>query len=196
MDKKQTIILCFIFAFSAFALRLLPHPWNFTPLGAFALASGFWLPKKYLGLPLAVRFFSDLIIGLFAWQIMLIVYASHLFATLLGFYLKRFYSWPTIILSGIIGSLVFFFSTNAAVWAWGGMYPHTAGGLLASYYAGLPFFRASLIGDLFYLVIFAGIYEGVGFLSLTFSRMPRGKVRDLLKHKTRASLVIQKRLGD
>lgn len=164
MSKRSTLILCFIFAASAFALRLLPHPWNFTPLGAFALAAGFWLPKRYFGLPLAVRFLSDLIIGLFTWQIMLAVYFSHLFSTLLGYWLKRYYSWPAILLGGITGSLVFFFATNAAVWAWGSLYPPTASGLLASYFAGIPFFRYSLLGDLFYVVIFFGIYEGLGFL--------------------------------
>src|SRR3989338_8265825 len=75
MSRKQTLILVLIFAGSAFVLRLLPHPWNFTPLGALALSAGFWLPKRYIGLPLAVRFFSDLIIGFFTWQIMLAVYA-------------------------------------------------------------------------------------------------------------------------
>ena len=163
MNRKQTFILCLIFAASAFVMRVIPHPWNFTPLGALALLAGFWLPRSYFVMPLVVRFFSDLIIGFFTWQIMLAVYISHLLATVLGFYLKRFYGWPVAMLASITGSLIFFFVTNAAVWAWGGLYPADGGGLLASYYAGLPFFRYSLLGDLFYAIIFFGIYQGLAF---------------------------------
>jgi hypothetical protein len=42
------------------------------------------------------------------------------------------------------------------VWAFESDYPKTAAGIIESYVAGLPFFRAMLAGDLFYLSVIFG----------------------------------------
>ncbi|MDO8509723.1 MAG: hypothetical protein Q7S24_01115, partial [bacterium] len=52
-----------------------------------------------------------------------------------------------------------FITTNAAVWAWSGMYAPTASGLWLSYYNALPFWRNMLVGDLFYTAVLVGGYE-------------------------------------
>ena len=51
---------------AAAASRLLPHPPNFTPIGAVALFGGACLADKRLAflVPLAAMFLSDLVIGL------------------------------------------------------------------------------------------------------------------------------------
>jgi hypothetical protein len=54
--------------------------------------------------------------------------------------------------------LQFFLITNAAVWI-GGAYDRGIDGLWQSYVAGLPFYRGTLLGDLFYTAAFFGLYE-------------------------------------
>ncbi len=54
---------CFIL-FAA-CLRILPHPWNFTPVGAMALFGGAKLRNPWAALlfPLSTLFFGDVFIG-------------------------------------------------------------------------------------------------------------------------------------
>jgi hypothetical protein len=56
----------------------------------------------------------------------------------------------------VTGSLLFFALTNFAVWLLLDAYPHTAGGLLRCYAAGLPFLASGLLGDAAYSVLFFG----------------------------------------
>lgn len=58
-----------------------------------------------------------------------------------------------------LGAIIFFLLTNAAVWAFGTMYPHTLSGLMESYTMAIPFFRNSLLGDIFFIGILVGGYE-------------------------------------
>ena len=57
--SRLVALLCAIAA--AAALRLLPHPPNFTPIGAMALFSGAYLGRRGLAFvaPLAALFVSD-----------------------------------------------------------------------------------------------------------------------------------------
>ncbi len=56
-------IACFIL-FAA-CVRILPHPWNFTPIGAMALFGGAKLRNPWAAFlfPLSALFFGDLIVG-------------------------------------------------------------------------------------------------------------------------------------
>ncbi|MDP6769990.1 MAG: hypothetical protein QF704_04750, partial [Anaerolineales bacterium] len=82
MNKKQIIILAIIFAVSTVIMRLVPHPWNFTPMGALVIFSGFMLPKKWIWLPLAALVISDLFLGSYEFGVMATVYSSY--AIMLG----------------------------------------------------------------------------------------------------------------
>jgi hypothetical protein len=56
-------------------------------------------------------------------------------------------------------SLIFFVSTNFAVWAFSGMYPPTWQGLTQCYVAALPFLDKTVLGDLFWTaVLFGGVW--------------------------------------
>ena len=81
MNKKLLIPLLLIAL--GFIARLLPHPANFAPIGAIALFSGLYLPKRWaIILPLAIMLISDIFVGFYAWQIMLAVYLSFVLAGL------------------------------------------------------------------------------------------------------------------
>lgn len=154
--KILAVVLIIIGAIS----RLLPHPGNFTPIAAIALFGAVYLPKKYaLILPITAMFFSDLVIGFYGIT-MLYVYGSFLLTSLIGLWLKNHKNMGTILASSLVCSILFFLITNFGVWAdpktW---YSPDLSGLMQSYITGLPFFKNTILGDLFYSGLFFGVYE-------------------------------------
>ncbi len=143
---RLAVILLMIGA--AAALRLLPHPWNFTPIGAMALFGGALLRDKRAALvvPLAALFAGDVVLGFY--RLLPVVYASFLASVLIGFLLRERRSAPRVAGAALFGAVQFFVVTNFAVWAAGGLYPRTGAGLAACYAAAIPFFRNTLAGDL------------------------------------------------
>lgn len=141
-------------------VRLLPHIPNMTPLGALAVWSGFRMQPKFgIGVLLGAMILSDAFLGFHG--TMPFVYGSLLIAFVIA---NRSKNTTPASVSGttIISSLIFFVITNFGVWYMSRfhpvpMYPATMAGLLQSYTAGLPFLRASLIGDIAYTVLFFGV---------------------------------------
>lgn len=150
----------FILIVLGIATRFLPHPANFTSIGGLAIFSGIYLPKKWaLTLPLLAMFFSDLFIGFYGWSIMLPVYISFVVMVAIGFLVAKKKNIATIIGGTILGSLIFFIITNGAVWAFTNWYEHSLNGFINCYAMAIPFFRNSLLGDLFYAGTLIGAYE-------------------------------------
>lgn len=146
-------------------LRFLPHPPNFAPIAAIALFSGTYLSfRKALIIPVLAMLISDVFIGFYSPFIMVSVYLSFAAAGVIGMWVKNNKNFPNIIGGSLLASTLFFLVTNAAVWAFGTMYVKNLGGLLQSYYMGLPFFRYTLLGDLFYVSLFFGVYETIQVL--------------------------------
>ena len=140
------------------AARLLPHPWNFTPIGAMALFGGGQFADKRLAflVPLAALFVSDLVLGLH--QLIPFVYGCFAFTVCLGFWVRRKSGAFRIAFASVVSSTVFFLVTNFNVWAVFDTYPRNATGLLECYIEGLPLYRNGLLGDLFYAgVLFGGL---------------------------------------
>ena len=159
------LILAISLIILAVISRLFPHPANFTPLAAVALFCGVYLPRKWGWiLPMVIMIATDAIIGFYQWQVMASVYLSFLTAVGIGWYIRRGKSIGSVVVGSLAASILFFFVTNAAVWAWGGLYPPTAAGFLTSYLMGIPFFKNTLLGDLFYTVFLFGSFEALGFL--------------------------------
>lgn len=145
--------------------RFLPHPANFAPIGAIALFGGIYLPKKMaVIIPLTAMFISDTFIGFYSWPIMLSVYLSFLLMVIIGLAVRKNKKFHTILGGTILGSVLFFLITNWMVWAAGTMYTKDIFGLLTSYYMAIPFFRNSLLGDLFYTGILVAGLELIMYL--------------------------------
>jgi len=137
--------------------RLLPHLPNATPIGALALFSGFYLPKKQaFFVPVLAMAVSDLFLGGHSTQLW--VYGSFLLIAGLGILLKEKLRVENVILASLSASLLFFLITNFGVWASTTMYSKDFAGLLQSYVMGIPFLRPTLLGDLFYSGIIFGFY--------------------------------------
>ena len=138
------------------AARLLPHPWNFTPLMAIGLFSGYQARKAATGIlvTLSALALSDLVLGFDRgfW----FVYAAALVAVLFGRITRN--RGTLAIAAGALGSsLSFFLITNFMVWASGRMYPLTPAGLAACFTAAIPFYQNQVAGDAFYtLALFGG----------------------------------------
>ncbi len=131
--------------------RLFPHPANFAPIGAIALFGGLYLPKRLsIFVPLLALGISDLFIGLYHPLMMFAVYGSFALMGYIGILARAKKNPSTIIAGTLVGSIIFFLVTNAAVWAFGTMYPATLNGLFESYTMALPFFRNSLLADFFF----------------------------------------------
>ncbi|OHA67032.1 MAG: hypothetical protein A3C82_01080 [Candidatus Wildermuthbacteria bacterium RIFCSPHIGHO2_02_FULL_47_12] len=152
----------FIALATTVAVRLLPHIPNFTPLGAFALFVGVFVARKHwwgLLLPLLAMFLSDLFIGFYDLKLMAVVYGSFLAYTAMGMLVAKRRSIATVFLGSIGGAILFYLTTNFAVWAFSSWYPHTIQGLMLSYTFALPFFKYTILGDLFFTSILFGVYE-------------------------------------
>ena len=140
--------------------RFLPHPYNFSPIAAIALFSGVYFSKKIaLTLPIIILAISDIFLGSYEIGLMATVYGCFIVNTLIGFWLKNHKKWHTVIGSAIVGSILFYIVTNFAVWAFAPWYQKTMLGLQQSYINALPFFRNTVLGDLFYVSIFFALYE-------------------------------------
>ena len=158
------VVFTIIFLAFSFAARFLEHAPNFVPIGALALWSGVYLPRKYsLFVPLLVMLLSDALIGFYSWKVMLSVYLCFAIMGILGWWARREKSAGSIIFASLSGAVIFYIITNFAVWAFSSWYPQNLYGLISSYTLALPFFRNSLLGNLFYAPVFFGAYEGFLF---------------------------------
>jgi len=160
MNKKHLVLLIIFLAALGIYYRLTPHPANFSPIGAIALFSGVYLTKKWsIVLPLGIMLFTDLFLGFYEWQTMLAVYGCLALSFWLGSKLRANKNFINLASSGLAMSVVFFVITNLAVWAFSSWYPHNWSGLLLNYTLAIPFFRNSLLGDVFFMSALFGGYE-------------------------------------
>jgi hypothetical protein len=150
--------LALIMIVLAALLRIMPHPWNFTPIGAMALFSGAIIRDRRLAFlfPLLMLFAGDLFIGFH--KLIPLVYASFLVSVALGFLLRHRRTLGRIASMTLLGAIQFFLVTNLGVWLLLNTFPKTAAGLLACYIAGAPLFRNTLAGDAIFVTFLFGGY--------------------------------------
>jgi len=150
MPRKTSLSNWPLFYYTlAVIFRLIPHPANFTPVGASSIYGGYRLsrPWNYLA-PLLVMTLSDLFLG--AHRTMIYVYLSILLAVWLGERLSTRARPVHVALVALGSSVAFFLITNFGVWKATGLYSHTWGGLINCYVMALPFWRNALAGDLIF----------------------------------------------
>jgi len=159
--------------------RLIPHPLNFTPVGAIALFAGATFTSRWLaiGIPMATMIISDAFIGMHS--LLPVVYACLLFNVWLGWRVNGRVRTVPVIGSTLLGSVVFFVVTNFACWVTMGTYAKSLSGLTACYVAAIPFFHNTVAGDLF----FVGVLFGV--LALVERRFPAVRLATSAEPATR-----------
>lgn len=154
------LLLAIVIIVIAAALRIAPHPWNFTPVGAMALFSGAVIKDRRIAFafPLLALFAGDLVNGLYKFTLMAMVYASFLLSALIGRWLQSRRTILQISAATALGAAQFFLVTNFGAWWLLNSYPKTGAGLADCYLAGLPLFWNTLAGDAFYCVVFFGAF--------------------------------------
>jgi len=158
--KIQTYISYSAVIILAIVARLVPHAPNFAPIGGLALFSGSHFKKKIaLTVPLMAMFISDIFLGFH--KTIPYVYVSFIIIALIGGLIKN-NKWQSLVLASLTSSVLFFLITNFGVWTTGVMYQKNLSGLIQCYGFGVPFFRNTLVSDLFYTFSF---FYGYRFLS-------------------------------
>jgi len=142
--------------------RLLPHPPNFAPATAVALFGCVFFSRRWHAATAVVlgMFVSDAFIGFYDTGVMLTVYAS----LLMPLVARRFLGRPNALRLGavaVLSGIGFYLTTNAAVWFFTNAYAPNLDGLAASYIAGLPFLKWTLLGNVFYT---AALFGALGIL--------------------------------
>ena len=162
-----------------FLSRVLPHPYNFTPVIAMALVAGAFASRCYAAvlLPLLAMLLSDLVLyntvyatwseGFLGLGSILgngFSYAALALLALLPAVLpaRLRTRWSALAAMGLGGALLFFFVSNLGVWALGITYPKTLAGLSACLAAGLPFLPATVASTLLYGAVATATLKGFG----------------------------------
>ncbi len=156
---------------------------NFKPVAALILFGGFFFRRSWaaaIGL-IVIMLLSDLKLGVYDWKLSACVYTSLAIAAGLGVWIRRsiengspthmgFQQATRFAIASLIMSTVFYVLTNGAVWWIGQWYSVTWSGMVACYTAGLPFYRATLLGDLFFTGALVGGYCVFETLQLRYAK--------------------------
>ncbi len=169
--RYSTIIAIVLFAALS---RMLPHPPNFTAIGAMALFAGAFLPVR-IGwvLPVVAMFVSDLIInnlvyaeyyGQFVWITPGVAWSmlALVLIALLGSQLLSKVTGLRLLGASLSASVIFFLVSNIGPWLAMEIYPNTLSGLMLAYTAAIPFFGGTVLGDLLFSALLFGGFALLG----------------------------------
>ena len=150
-------LVAFLIAFDV-AARLLPHAPGVWPFAASALFAGRMLrmPALAVIVPLLAVLLSNVALAGDDWRITAVVCAAITLPAFAGMLARRYPGAVSVIAGMVSCSLIFFVSTNFAVWAFGTLYPLTFQGLTQCYVAALPFLDKTVLGDLFWTAVLFG----------------------------------------
>lgn len=176
MSKGQTFVVIAAMIVIGVIGRLVPHMPNFAPVTATALFCGAYMNRRTSFVALAVILLtSDYLLlyinpfggtsfdRLYApWQLyhstLPYIYLSFGLSAAVGWWVKSRRSGGYVVAAALLCSVQFFLISNAGVWL-AGMYDRGLDGLLQSYTMAIPFFRGTVLGDLFYTSVFFGGFE-------------------------------------
>jgi hypothetical protein len=172
-DRNQVMVVCAMLALLTLALRFAPLPENFSAFGAFAMFCGIFATRSARWwMPLAVLFVADCIghfsgiagMGFYNPLAMLLNYVGFASMSLVGMAFAKLSAQSrgrvllALPVATIVGSACFFLISNFGAWLDPRMqYPQSLSGLLECYFAGLPFWRATLQSDLVFTMGFTAL---------------------------------------
>ncbi|HUX28601.1 MAG TPA: DUF6580 family putative transport protein [Terracidiphilus sp.] len=170
-------MIAYLILLVAVVTRVVPHAgWlNFTAVGGALLYFGARRPWREMLVPLVVLMATDYFLTVFTyhfafgWEAYLPTWAWYVAAMALGqILLSSRTTFVRVAAGTLLGPTSFFAISNYAVWAGGGMYPHTLGGLEACFAAAIPFYQ----NDLASTAIVLGAAFGVPALLRRFNAAP------------------------
>ncbi len=137
--------------------RLIPHPWNATPMGAVSLIGGARLKGVWRWItPFLCLILSDIVLQTFLyptlnrdWLLGLpFIYAAFAINIWLGRFVQgenRFFKLGGL---SLVAATQFFVVTNFGTWLVVPLYAKTLSGLIQCYVMAIPFFGPMLLGNL------------------------------------------------
>ena len=175
MNRNHTIIaVILLMTVCAFA-RLIPHMPNFTPVESLAIFGAAYLSKKHWAfiISVLVLYFSDFIINntvarsFFPDVQGIVWFSSYMMYNFIAMALivlvsSKIISKVTIKNVGmsILFASILFFIINFGSWAnEKSLYSSDFSGLMASFMAGIPFFRNSLLSNIIFTTVIFGSFE-------------------------------------
>jgi len=149
----------YVFLTLAALLRLLPHPFNITPIASIGLFAGSWCDRRIAWLmPLIPLLIGDLVTGLYNPLIMVFVYAGIALSALVGrLFLARKRSLTRFAGAISVNALIFYLLSNFPVWLV--FYPRTLAGLVECYLKAIPYLGYSLLGDSLFVALIFGTHH-------------------------------------
>jgi hypothetical protein len=167
--------------------RIIPHAWNFAPIGAIALFGAAYFSNRIIAfvIPLASMWLSDVVLNNtvyansgngvwlfphhFPWN-----YLGFLLIIPVGLLLLKKVKTTSVTGTSLIAAIVFFLVSNFGIWLGNSLYKQTFSGLMNCYAVAIPFFWNTLAGDLFYAALLFGVFELAQrrFPSLQINKQP------------------------
>ena len=174
MKETNQFFIFFFVILTAAISRLAPHPPNFAPLTAIAIAGSTALGfRRGAVLSLLAIWMSDFMVNniLYAhyfpgvvwfyegwyWQ-----YGGWLVIALMASQTLRKISIVNWLLTTFSATLIFFLISNLGVWADSPLYEKSLSGLYLAYLAGLPFLKNTFLSDL----VYSGVLLSLNLLAL------------------------------
>lgn len=151
---------------------------NISPVMAIAFCGAVYFRRRWMWLvPFLALGLSDLYIDHFyakeygfSWPLAGVLARMACFAVALGLgaWVARRKSWLSLLGGGLLGAIIFYLVTNTQSWASDSFYAKTLAGWWQALTIGHPeypptiyFFRNTLLGDLLFTGLFAGIMEWI-----------------------------------
>ena len=152
--KKRPVALAMVVLGAL--VRLIPHPWNFAPVGGLSLVAGARLRgwRAYM-VPILLMAVTDPFLGGFSIATPF-VYLSFLINVWMGRQLRDSENPLKIGAFAVISSVQFFLISNFGSWV--GYYAHTWAGLASCYTLAIPFYARTLVSDLLTCGVLFGLH--------------------------------------
>ena len=160
------------------ALRLIPHPANFMPIGALAIyqskSRGFVKTVIFVLITLLI---SDFFLGFHFAQPF--VYLGFIAYALWGLLAKTKLG---IVISAIGGSASFFIISNFGVWL-GPWYSHDLDGFIKCFINAIPFYQNTLISDVLFTIVIFVLATGYKKIKEGEISWPKSLLQPIFKKK-------------
>jgi len=163
LSNKSFIILLAVWLGLAVLMRIVPHAPNLSPFASLIMVMGCQLSRRVsVVVTVIALIISDVLLsyllgyGMFgSWT--LFTYSGFALVAVSSAWLRKRQRFAPVLAYGSTAVLSYWVWTNFGTWFLGGIYPHSAAGLLACFEAGLPFLQHSAISALIFMPIFLGL---------------------------------------
>ena len=157
MKNPRIVTLIAIIMIAAIS-RLVPHPWNASPIMAIALFAGATFSNKKFAftVPLVAMLLSDVVIGFYpTWPV---TYFCFMVSVVIGQRLMQTPSFTRVAGGTLAASSFFFVVTNFVCWLTMPEYTKDLSGLGLCYFRAVPFFRNALLADMVFSALLFGSF--------------------------------------